>query len=154
MSASSFAESLRDNPAILSDLVVQRSILLATLDDLSVPHHLAGIISSAARQTHKRLVILFVSKLFDKSSSTSQSESEEISISHTQRWNEVQNLLTFAYVQATRVAQQLDRVLMEVDVLLKGVDEALPDDLADGVDVLYSVRHGQSPHVPYQLSIS
>jgi pantetheine-phosphate adenylyltransferase len=124
-----------------TDLEVQRSILLATLDDLSV-HHLTDAISSAAQWTHKRLIILLVSKLFNNPSSNSASECQESSISHTQRWDEVQSLLTCAYVQATKVAQQLNRVLMEVDVLLKGTDETLPDDLADDVDILYRVHHG------------
>jgi pantetheine-phosphate adenylyltransferase len=123
------------------DLEVQRSILLATLHDLSV-HHLADAISSAAQWTHKRLIILLVSRLFNKPSSNSASECQEAPISHTQKWNEVQSLLTCAYVQATKVAQQLNRVLMEVDVLLKGIDETLPDDLANDVDILYRVHHG------------
>jgi pantetheine-phosphate adenylyltransferase len=137
---------LHNDPGIPSGRRAQRSILIATLDDLSIPHHLAGVISSVTRSTIKHLTIIFVSKLFDQPSSTS--ESQETSISHTQRWSEVQSLLTFVYVQATRVAQELDRVLMEVDVLLKGMDETLPDDFADGVDILYRVHDGQlSKHV-------
>jgi len=146
MSASS---ELHKDPGIPSDRGAQRSILIATLDDLSIPHHLAGVIGSATQWTHKHLTIIFLSKLFDRPSSTS--ESQESSISHTQRWNEVQSLLTFVYVQATRVAQQLDRVLMEVDVLLKGTDETLPDDLADGADILYRVHDDISPP-PHPLS--
>jgi hypothetical protein len=150
MSAFSFEAKLHNDLEIPSNRGAQHSILLATLDDFSIPHHLAGVIGSAAQWTHKRLVILFLSKLFDKPSSTSESELE---VSHTQTWNEVQSLLTFVYVQATRVAQRLDRVLMEVDVLLKGIDEPLPDNLADGVDILYCVQYGrQSKNAVFLLS--
>jgi pantetheine-phosphate adenylyltransferase len=140
MSVSSLAARLHNDQQIPSGCETQRSILLATLDSLSVPHHLADVIGTTTRWTHKRLIIIFMSKLFDKPSSAS--ESEETFIYHTQSWSEVQRLLTFVYVQATKVAQQLDRVLMEVDVLLKGFNETLPDNLADGVDVLYRVNHG------------
>lgn len=114
-------------------MVHDNSILLATLDDLSVPHHLANVIGSVTGWTQKHLIIILVSNLFDKATAE---------CSHTQRWNEVQCLLTFVYVQATKVAQQLDRVLMDVDVLLKGVHETLQHDLVDGVDVLYRVHDG------------
>jgi hypothetical protein len=144
MSVSSFEAGLHNDPAVPSNRDVQKSVLFATLDDLSIPHHLANAIASAAQWTHKRLIIIFVSKLFGKKPGlVSALGSEDPSISHTQKWNEIQSLLTFVYVQATSTAQRLNRVLMEVDVLLKGIDEPMPDNLADGVDILYRVHHGQ-----------
>ena len=144
MSVSSFGAGLHDDLAVPLNHEVQKSILLATLNDLSIPHHLADVIASAAQWTHKRLIIIFVSELFDKKPSpVSALGSEEPSISHVQKWNEIQSLLTFVYVQATSMAQRLNRVLLEVDVLLKGINEPLPDNLADGVDILYHVHHGQ-----------
>lgn len=130
-------EHYRRDPVQRTSRGAQHSILLATIDDLSVPHHLASAISSATEWTQKRITIVLVSKLFDNTSS-----SHETSISHTQRWNEVQSILTFVYVQATKVAQFLDRVLMDVDVLLVGLEELLPRDIADGVDTLYRIHYG------------
>jgi hypothetical protein len=140
-----------DDPETPPVSEIQRSVLVAGLDDLSVPHHLSGAIGSAARCTHKHLTILFVSKLFGNPHLTAEAESDKGYISHTRTWNEIQNLLTFTYVQATKVAQELGRVLLEIDVLLKGVDETLPDDFADNVDCLYHVYHGKSKHVLFRL---
>lgn len=120
------------------DNEAQRAVLFAVLSDLSIPHHLAGVIGSVARLTRKRLIIILVSPLFNEHRSSCDTNS----VSHSQSWQEIQSLLTFVYVQATNVAQQLDNILMEIDVLLKGVGEALPDGTIDEFDTVYRVHCG------------
>lgn len=105
------------------------SIVLAPIYDLSTPRHLAEIISRAARQTRKRLIVILVSDIFDPHI-----------VSHTETWDNVQSLLTFVYVQAMKEAQALDRILMDVDVLLKGTQEQLPHELINGVDIIYCAQ--------------
>ncbi|KAF8660619.1 hypothetical protein AX16_001598 [Volvariella volvacea WC 439] len=73
-------------------------------------------------------------------------------ISHTEEWDDVQRLLTYVYVQATKVAQDLDKVLLDVDILLKGLDEDLPDEVGEGIDVVYRVS-GDCIAVPLPGSI-
>ncbi|KAL0946724.1 hypothetical protein HGRIS_012906 [Hohenbuehelia grisea] len=111
-----------------------RAIVLATLPDLTTPHYLGRIISTAAQATRHRLLIILVSPLFDPNA-----------ISHTDNWDSVQRILTYIYVQATKVAQDMDKVLMEVDVLLKGPSESLPDNITDGVEVVYSLQGDTLP---------
>lgn len=41
-------------------------------------------------------------------------------ISRTAHWDDVQRLLTFVYVQATKVAQDIGNILLDIDVLLQG----------------------------------
>lgn len=108
-----------------------RSVILAPVDDTSIPKHLVEIINDAVRLTLDRLTIILVSDLFDLGNS---------SVSRTQTWSEVQTMLTFVYIQASKAAQALDKILLEIDVLLKGVEGTLPSDLADSVDVLYEVH--------------
>ncbi|KAG7451410.1 Nucleotidylyl transferase [Guyanagaster necrorhizus] len=102
---------------------VPNALLLASLPDLSTPHFLSPVIITAATSAQKRLVIVLYSPLF----TSPNGEVRESVISHTERWDDVQRLLTFTYVQATKAAQELDKVLLEVDVLLKTVNEGLPE---------------------------
>jgi len=46
------------------------------------------------------------------------------------------------YVQTTKVAQDLDKVLLEVDVLLKGFDEDINDELGAGMEVVFRIEGG------------
>ncbi|KAJ4487798.1 hypothetical protein J3R30DRAFT_850774 [Lentinula aciculospora] len=105
-------------------------LLLASLPSLSAPHFLAPVIVSAANAASSRLRIVLFSRLFDPDA-----------ISHTQNWDHVQRLLTYVYVQATKTAQDMDKPLLHVDVLLKGtnVQETLPEDTAEGCEVVYRV---------------
>jgi hypothetical protein len=120
-----------------------RSILLASLSDLSTPHFLAPVISCAASATRTRLLIIFISPIF-------------ANVSHTEKWDEVQRLLTFVYVQATKVAQDMGKALMEVDVIFKGRTEDLSDNLGDEADVMFCIEGGASStnHIDVRSEIS
>jgi hypothetical protein len=49
-------------------------------------------------------------------------------------------------VQATAVAQELDNVLFQVDVLLRAFDEDLSDDFGKDFDVVIRIEGGVSCH--------
>lgn len=73
-----------------------------------------------------------------------RSASFKQSLSHTAQWDDVQSLLTFVYVQATKVAQDMGKVLMEVDVLLLGLVEEVSERLPRDIDVVLRVSGGKS----------
>ncbi|KAF9014089.1 Nucleotidylyl transferase [Cyathus striatus] len=118
---------------------VDCALLLASLPNLSAPHFLTPIITHAAVHTRSRLVIILFSRFFSVPRSASLAPSTPAEISHTEWWDNVQRLLTFVYVTTTRVAQEHGKILMDVDVLLKGLNEDLDDRLGVGMDLVYRV---------------
>ena len=56
--------------------------------------------------------------------------------------HDVQRLLTYVYVAATRVAQELDRILLDVDVLLKGLDDELPEGFGKDMQIMFRIQGG------------
>lgn len=105
---------------------VESALLISTLDTIDhPPYHLASSLTLAAQQTIKQLRIVLVSPLFnppppsDYEGCGNESDTR-YGVSRTGRWDEVQRLLTYVYVQTTKVAQELGKILMEVDVLLYG----------------------------------
>lgn len=108
--------------------VFESTLLIAPLQTLeSSPHYLSSPISVAASKTLKRLRIVLISSLFDAPSEQPSTSSR--GVSRTDRWDEVQRLLTYVYVQATKVAQELGRILMDVDVLLQAESETVAEAL-------------------------
>ncbi|THG98684.1 hypothetical protein EW026_g3533 [Hermanssonia centrifuga] len=124
---------------------VDKSVLIAKLDTIdTAPQFLSEPISAAATKTLSQLRIILISSLFNSDSD------EQHSALGTSRWDDVQRTLTYVYVQATKVAQEMDRILMDVDVLLKGENEALPESLymhAQSV-FLVSTAEGERFDVP------
>ncbi|KAJ7775001.1 hypothetical protein B0H16DRAFT_1509174 [Mycena metata] len=110
---------------------VDSSLLHASLSSLSVPHFLAPAVVQAAQRTRNQLLIILVAELFDPAHA----------VSH---WNDVQQLLTFVYVQATKVAQDMGRLLMQIDVLLLAPHEPLPDAVV-APDLVFRVEDDSSP---------
>ncbi|GJE90757.1 nucleotidylyl transferase [Phanerochaete sordida] len=118
---------------------VDRALLLATLHNVDhAPHFLAGPIASAAAKTAQALRIVLVSPLFDARSADYQSHRP--TALGTKRFDDVQRVLTYVYVQATKVAQEMDKILMDVDVLLKGEDEPLQESATADVQIVYRIR--------------
>lgn len=107
------------------------AVLYASLPELSVPHFLAPAIVHAAQHTVGHLLIIILADFFDAGNP----------ISPTANWNNVQELLTFVYVQATKVAQDTDRLLMQIDVLLQGPRDPLPES-SIAPDVVFRVDGG------------
>lgn len=111
---------------------MENSILIAGLFSLSSPHFLGKIIQETARKSKSRLLIVLVSPLFNTADG----------VSHTESWRHVQTLLTFVYVQATAIAQELDNILLDVDVVLRGHDELISSDWANGMETLFRIQNG------------
>ncbi|KAJ7219418.1 hypothetical protein GGX14DRAFT_436121 [Mycena pura] len=99
---------------------MESAVLYASLPDLNLPLFLAPAIAQATQRTLQHLLIVLVADFFDV----------DHPISHSAAWNDVQRLLTFVYVQATKVAQDMNRVLLQIDVLLNGPCDPLPDSVA------------------------
>jgi hypothetical protein len=108
------------------------ALVLANVPGIFDPHPLIPVIQAAATTARHRLTIVLFSPLF--------STSEDATVSRTELWDEMQRLLGFVYVQATKVAQDMGKILLDVDVLLKDPNELLPDDLGVGVDVFFVVE--------------
>lgn len=121
---------------------VNNALLLATLPNLFVPHFLTQVIASATTQTRNRLVIVFFSRHFNTRSAHSLAFPEIHGLSHTKSWDPVQRILTFTYVQATKVAWEANKIQMQVDVLLKGLNEDLDQDLGKDMDIVFRVSGG------------
>ena len=121
---------------------VNNALLLATLPNLFVPHFLTQVIAGATAQTRNRLVIVFFSRHFNTRSAHSPTFPEIQGLSHTESWDPVQRILTFTYVQATKVAWAANKIQMQVDVLLKGLNEDLDQDLGKDMDIVFRVSGG------------
>ena len=116
--------------------LADRALLLAALDTVdTVPHHLSTPIATAASKTTQALRIVLVSPLFDANSI--DGDDLQSTALGTSRFENVQRVLTYVYVQATRVAQEMGKILMDVDVLLRGDNEPLQDSTTIGVQVIY-----------------
>lgn len=114
-----------------------KTLLLLTFPGFTHFQYLLPLVVNATKATRRRLVIVLFSRIFD-----------ENLISHADHWHDIQRLLTFIYVQASKVAQDAGRLLMEVDVLLKGVMDKLPDGLIEDVGMVYRASGGQLSKTP------
>jgi len=130
---------------------IDTAILLATLPNLSTPHFLGPVIASATTNTRKRLIIVLFSRHFNvhypkkfKKTQITLTFPENQALSRTKSWDAVQRILTFTYVQATKVAQEMNKVQMDVDVLIIGLNEDLNEHLGKGVDICFRVSGGMS----------
>ena len=128
---------------------VDRALLIATLSSLTSLHYLSPAIISTATATRERLVIVLFSRFFNRGPGQDADLDSRVDlpasrgISHTEQWDDVQRLLTSVYVQAYKTAQQLGKVLLDIDVLLRGLDDNIPEDLADGIDIVFRVAGGE-----------
>ncbi|KAF6763827.1 hypothetical protein DFP72DRAFT_873522 [Ephemerocybe angulata] len=126
---------------------VSTSLLLATVPSVQTPHFLSAVIQTATSLTKDKLVIVLFSRCFNlvRDGSTYP---ESLAISHTatSSWKDVQRLLTFVYVQATKIAQEKGRVLMDID---NDLDELVKD---LNVEVVFRVS-GDSIATPLPASI-
>ncbi|KAF8800201.1 hypothetical protein BYT27DRAFT_7342557 [Phlegmacium glaucopus] len=133
--------------------IVNNALLLATLPNLSVPYFLTQVIAGATIHTRNRLVIVLFSRHFNVRPAFPSTFPEIQGLSHTKSWDPVQRILTFTYVQATKVAWEANKIEMQVDVLLKGLNEDLEQDLGKDMDIVFRVG-GDSIAVPLPESIS
>ncbi|KAI1794619.1 Nucleotidylyl transferase [Ganoderma leucocontextum] len=168
-------------PAIAFTLEdVKRTVVLTTVQNLhDSPHFLATAVATAASTTTETLQVIVLSPLFNpppdapstptsaRSDSPSGTEIETRPTAHedwdapgvsrTAYFEGVQRLLTFVYVQATKVAQDLDRILLDIDVLPKGTfaaADAFPDDIVRGAGRIFSVVPDGTPFPPLPPSVA
>ncbi|OAX41984.1 Nucleotidylyl transferase [Rhizopogon vinicolor AM-OR11-026] len=137
---------------------IKRAVLFAHLPDLEPPHHLGSPISSVVALTRESLVIVFLSHLFrlpqtaDSCSDTSQGQQQQLSLNRVHQWDDVQRLLTYVYVKATKAAQDLGKVLLDISIVLKDVSEDFSTDFGNGMDMCFRI-HGDPPilHLPESI---
>ena len=118
------------------DNVYSTSILIANLPSPADYLLLESAIRNATRSTKDRLVVILHSPAFaDQEGSRAN-------------WIEIQQLLTWTYVESTAVAQDMDKVLLDTDVLLRPRNEPAAEgstedgELVEGADVLYVFEDG------------
>ncbi|PFH51752.1 hypothetical protein AMATHDRAFT_141860 [Amanita thiersii Skay4041] len=135
--------------------IVNNALLLATLSNLTIPQFLAPVITSATAATRSRLVIVLFSRFFNNRHGAMNADIPPGSpgVSHIGKWDDIQRLLTFVYVQAVKTAQEMGKVLMDIDILLRGLDVDVPSELGDDVDIVFRVA-GDSIPVPLPSKIS
>ncbi|KAG6853904.1 hypothetical protein C0991_012573 [Blastosporella zonata] len=114
-----------------------RALLLATVSSLDPPHFLAPVIATAASTTRHHLTIVLFSRHFNNPRPSTGITLR--GVSRTERFDDVCRFLTYVYVQATSVAQSADKVLMEIDVLLLGIDQDVPLTVGKDADIVYRV---------------
>ena len=128
------------------DNIHSASILLANLSSPSDYHVLESAIRNATRSTRDRITVILHSPAF-----TNQE------VPHA-NWFEIQRLLTWTYVESTAVAQDMDKVLLDTDVLLRppqtqamaGTEE--DEELVNKADALYVFEDGAPQYLSKGLS--
>ncbi|KAF9558018.1 Nucleotidylyl transferase [Agrocybe pediades] len=130
-----------------------------TSERCRTPHFLIPVIDHAAKSARKRLIIVLFSRHFNVQYSQKDPLKKDYltfpeisSLSRTASWDAVQRLLTFIYVQATKVAYGLNNVLMEIDVLLKGFNEDVDPNIGNSMDICFRVT-GDSIATPLPESV-
>ncbi|KAJ7063422.1 hypothetical protein C8F01DRAFT_1250969 [Mycena amicta] len=108
------------------------AVVYASIREAEIPVFLSSPIAHAAQHAQNRLTIILVSASFDIS------------------WHSIQQLLTFAYIQATKVAQDMNRILMQIDVLLHTPNTPLPDSVAHP-EIVFRVQ-GDSVELPLEFN--
>jgi hypothetical protein len=125
-------------PYMSKDNIYSASVLIANLSSPSDYHILESAIQNATRSTKDRLVIILHSPAF---------ANQEVPRAN---WFEIQRLLTWVYVKSTAVAQDMDKVLLDTDVLLRPphtptVEGTTKDgDLLEKAGALYVFKEGGS----------
>ncbi|KAL0574333.1 hypothetical protein V5O48_007615 [Marasmius crinis-equi] len=128
---------------------VTTALLIATLptayspSDEHPPSFLSPAIHAASAVAQKRVIIILLSRFFNKNPSV---------INNIEHFAGVQRLLTYVYVQAAKE----DRPLLEIDVILRGLDEELKLELDENkesiVDAVYRIS-GDTIVVPLPVEL-
>lgn len=115
-----------------SSTTFSHSILVLELANLHDTHRFTSAISKATELTTDRLLIIIFCEAFNK----------DVNLSHTQSWPDVQAILTTVYVESTRIAQKANRILMDVDVLLRGLDSVVSLEKQDSWQHVFRTSKG------------
>jgi len=126
--------------------IYSTSVLIAKLPSPSDYHLLESAIRNATRSTKDRLTIILHSPAF-----ANQENSRA-------NWFEIQRLLTWTYVESTAIAQDMDKVLLDTDVLLspphmQAGDGTMEDEeLVRKADAVYVFKEGAPQFLSEGLS--
>ncbi|KAI0636704.1 Nucleotidylyl transferase [Trametes polyzona] len=115
---------------------VQDTLLLTTIHNVhDAPSFLAAPVATAARTSTYSVRIVILSDDFADEPRPSREP-----FSRTAHWDDVQRLLTFVYVQATKVAQDMGKILLNIDVLLRAPGDAtFPEQVVKEAQRIFSV---------------
>jgi len=94
--------------------LVSNTLLVLPIYSLESNEHLAPLIDYATSHTSSRLLILLVSPLFHP----------ETGIHPSTHWSDLQRLLSYIYSKVSATALRHDRVLLRIDVLVHGGNDA------------------------------
>ncbi|KAG8963110.1 hypothetical protein FRC03_003386 [Tulasnella sp. 419] len=120
-----------------------RSILILHLESILHTHnpwHYGSAIAEASSRTNKQLRILILSELFDN----------ELKAKPAKYWSSIHNLLSYVYAQATLPAHEEGRLLMNVEVIFRGLSDetSFKDVIEASWDHVFATS---SNHIPQQL---
>lgn len=121
---------------------IKRTVLFAHLQDIAAPHHLGSAIASVTAATTEALVIVLVSQLF---------RTAESPFNRVKQWDNVQRLLTYVYVKATKAAQDLGKVLLDISVMLKDPSESFPSNFGNSMDMCFRIQGGEFLSFPHSV---
>ncbi|GJJ12568.1 hypothetical protein Clacol_006811 [Clathrus columnatus] len=103
---------------------VDKAILVLNLSDPEDLHIISSPITTVAKRTRSRLLIILLHPLFGTGFGTST-------------WNIIQRLLAHAYIQATAVSHEMNNVLMNIEVILRPPRVSLKDMPVDSWNALF-----------------
>ena len=105
--------------------LVSNTLLVLPIHSLDSYAHLAPLIDYATQHTSSRLLILLVSPLFHP----------QTGIHPSTHWSDLQKLLSYIYSKVSATALRHDRVLLRIDVLVHGGNDAPMGSIIDsGLD--------------------
>jgi pantetheine-phosphate adenylyltransferase len=105
--------------------LVSNTLLVLPIYSLASNAHLAPLIDYATNHTSSRLLILLVSPLFHP----------QTGIHPSTHWSDLQRLLSSIYSKVSATALRHDRVLLRIDVLVHGGNDAPISGIIDsGID--------------------
>lgn len=103
---------------------IDKAILALNIDNLEDLTVLSSPIATVAKRARSRLLIVLYHPLFEGGSGTNT-------------WDVIQRLLGHAYLQATAVSHEMNKILMNIEVLLRAPRSPLKDVPHDSWDMLF-----------------
>jgi len=119
---------------------INHAVFFAHLPEIDAPHHLGSPISSVVALTNESLVIVLLSQQFRLPQANTLQKQEQC-FDRIDHWDDIQRLLTYVYVKATKAAQDLGKILLDVSVVLKDPSE-ITNDFPHCIDLCIWVHGG------------
>lgn len=113
------------------------SVLALKIKDLRFPKHFCSVVEDVVRRTSERVIVLVFCELFN----------DNATISHTAYWHEIQTLLTVIYTEAARIAQEQEKVLLQVDILFRGTRDVFLLNAGAELDRLFLIDNQEGMYI-------